>query len=116
MPIQVWEKDLLLRPFHFCFPYGIVKLTEQAELRDWVRDGLKFRNEREMVQGMSTEINRIIKREVKKETFGRYSGRIHGEIHGNIRIVSGSSSMDYGSLPSCLLIASGVGFAMLSSK
>lgn len=70
---------------------------------------------REMVQGMNTEINRIIKREVKKETFGRYNGRIHGEIHGNKHIISGSSSMDYGLLLSCLLIASEVGVAMLSS-
>lgn len=105
----------MVRPFQFCFPYGILKLTEQTVLRDWVRDGLKFRNEREMVQGMSTEINIIIKREVKKETFGRYNGRIHGEIHGNKHIISGSSSMDYGLLLPRLLIASEVGVAMLSS-
>lgn len=36
----------MVRPFQFCFPYGILKLTEQTVLRDWVRDGLKFINER----------------------------------------------------------------------
>lgn len=65
MPIQVWKKDLLLKPFQFCFPYSIVKLDRIDTVQRLVTDELKLKNEREKVQWMSTENYEIIMRKVK---------------------------------------------------